>query len=132
MGGVLGTGTVASNETAKLSEDGNRYRLDIAGPSTNGTEAVRRRLWFDRQTLLVVKEERLTESGEVDALIRYEDFRPVGEATVVPAVSTVEEVRLLRPFKISLEDGKGQGSVQVTFHELIPNQPIKPSELGRG
>ena len=38
--------------------------------------------------------------------------------------------RLLRPFKISLEDGKGQGSVLVTFHEIIPNQPINASELG--
>jgi hypothetical protein len=132
MSGVLGTGTVASNESAKLSEDGDRYRLDISGPLVNGVEAVRRRLWFDRLTLLVVKEERLTESGEVDASIQYEDFRPVGEATLPPAESPSTQERLVRPFKISLEDGRGQGSVQVTFHEMIPNQPIKPSELGRG
>ncbi len=122
MGGVLGTGTLASNETAAAVEDGDRYRLDISGPSENGAAMVRRRLWFDRQTLLVVREERLTDAGSVDASIQYEDFRVVGET----------EARLLRPFKVSLEDGQGQGSVQVTFHELIPNQPIKPSELGRG
>ena len=132
IGGVLGTGTVAANETVKLSEDGDRYRFDISGPSTTGVEVVRRRLWFDRQTLLVVKEERLTEAGEIDASIQYEDFRQVGEATVMPASTMSSEASLLRSFKISLEDGKGQGSVQVTFHEMIPNQPIKPSELGRG
>ena len=131
MGGVLGTGTVAVDETVKLSEDGDRYRLDIYGPSSNGTEILRRRLWFDRHTFLVVKEERLTDSGDVDASIQYEDFRPVGDATALPASTTLEG-RLLRPFKISLEDGKGQGAVQITFHEIIPNQPIKPSELGRG
>jgi hypothetical protein len=132
MGGVLGTGTVAAEETAKLSEDGDRYRLDISGPSAMGTEIVRRRLWFDRQTFLVVKEDRLTDTGDVDASIQYDDFRPIGEPTAIPAASPESDERLVRPFKISIEDGKGQGAVQVTFHEIIPNQPIKPSELGRG
>jgi hypothetical protein len=128
MGGVLGTGTVAANETATLSEDGERYRLDVSGPSQNGTQAIHRRLWFDRQTFLVVKEDRLTDSGDIDATIQYEDFRAVGEPT---GASVAAEGRLLRPFKISLEDGRGQGSVQVTFHELIPNAMLKPSELGQ-
>jgi len=132
MGGVLGIGSVASDESTILSEDGDRYRLDISGTLTNGGVGIRRRLWFDRQNLLVVKEERLTEAGEVDASIQYEDFRPLGEATALPVGSLSAQERLWRPFKISLEDGRGQGSVQVTFHEMIPNQPIKPSELGRG
>jgi hypothetical protein len=128
MGGVLGTSSVATNETATLVEEGNRYRLDISGPSNNGAQAIRRRLWFDRQSLLVVKEDRVTEAGEVDATIQYEDFRPVGE---VVDTSFAADARLLRPFKISLEDGKGQGSVQLTFHELIPNAALKPSELAQ-
>lgn len=129
MGGVLGTSTVATNETAKLIEEGDRYRLDVSGPSNNGAQAIHRRLWFDRQTLLVVKEDRLTDIGDVDATIQYEDFREVGE---VVGTSVVANERLLRPFKISLEDGRGQGSVQVTFHELIPNAILKPSELAQG
>jgi len=76
-----------------------------------------------------VKEDRLTDIGDVDATIQYEDFREVGE---VVGASVVANERLLRPFKISLEDGRGQGSVQVTFHELIPNAILKPSELGQG
>jgi len=128
MRGVLGTGTISADETAILVEDGERYRLDISGPSPEGGSLIHRRLWFDRQTLLVVKEDRLTETGEIDATIQYEDFRAVGEPA---GVSLAAEDRLLRPFKILLEDGRGQGSVQVTFHELIPNATLKPSELAQ-
>ncbi|MDF0644206.1 MAG: hypothetical protein P0111_09250 [Nitrospira sp.] len=132
MSGVLGTDAVAPSETVTLSEDGDRYRLDVFGPLTNGGNGLRRRLWFDRQRLLVVKAERLTDSGGVDASIRYDDFRPVGTEAVQIVSSGSAEDRLLRPFKISLEDGRGEGSVQITFHELVPNQPLKPAELGRG
>jgi hypothetical protein len=128
MRGVLGTGTISADETAILVEDGERYRLDISGPSPEGGSLIHRRLWFDRQTLLVVKEDRLTETGEIDATIQYEDFRAVGEPA---GLSLAAEDRLLRPFKILLEDGRGQGSVQVTFHELIPNATLKPSELAQ-
>jgi outer membrane lipoprotein-sorting protein len=127
MGGVLGTSVVATNETVQLVEDGERYRLDISGPSQDGVQAIQRRLWFERRTLLVVKEDRLSNVGDVEATIQYEDFRPIGDAN---GVSAVGDERLLRPFKISLEDGKGRGSVQVTFHEIVPNQPINASELG--
>lgn len=119
MGGVLGTGTIAKNETVVLVEEGDRYRLDVSGPSSSGTHLLRRRLWFERQMLHVVQEDRLTESGAVEATIQYEDFRAIGDG------------RLLRPFKIELEDGKGKGSVQVTFHELIPNQPVTATDLAQ-
>jgi hypothetical protein len=133
MRGVLGTGTINADETARLVEDADRYRLDISGPSSDGGSLVHRRLWFERQFLLVVKEDRLTESGDIDATIQYEDFRAVGEPADEPAaVSLAGGDRLLRPFKILLEDGHGQGSVQVTFHELIPNATLKPSELAQG
>lgn len=131
MGGVLGTGAIAQHETVTLKEDGDRYRLDVLVPIQNGTQegrAVQRRLWFDRRTLLVVQEDRLTASGEVEATIQYEDFRLIGDSMISP---TVDDTRLLRPFKISLEDGKGRGSVQVTFHEIIPNQPLKAGDLGQ-
>jgi hypothetical protein len=133
MRGVLGTGIIKADETARLVEDADRYRLDISGPSSDGGSLVHRRLWFERQFLLVVKEDRLTESGDIDATIEYEDFRAVGEPADKPAaVSLAGGDRLLRPFKILLEDGHGQGSVQVTFHELIPNAILKPSELAQG
>jgi hypothetical protein len=128
MGGVLGTGTIAKNETVVLVEEGDRYRLEVFGPSSNGAQLIRRQLWFERQALQVVRENRFTESGAVEATIQYEDFRPIGETETV---STTADRRLQRPFKIVLEDGKGQGSVQVTFHEMIPNVPLKATDLAQ-
>ena len=107
---------------------GRRSCPKVSGPSRTGAKTMLRRLWFERQTLLVVREDRLTESGAVEATIQYEDFRAIGGAE---ALSTASEGRLLRPFKILLEDGKGQGSVEVTFHEMIPNQPLKATDLGQ-
>ena len=128
MGGVLGTGTIAKDETVTLVEEGDRYRLEVFGPSPGGAQFMRRRLWFERQALHVVREDRLTESGAVEATIQYEDFRAIGEAE---AVSSDGNRQLLRPFKILLEDGKGQGSVEVTFHEMTPNQSLKATDLGQ-
>jgi len=119
MDGVLGTGKITKDETVALVEEGDRYRLEVFGPSPNGVQIMRRQLWFERQTLHVVREDRLTESGAVEATIQYQDFRAIGDG------------RLLRPFKIVLEDGKGQGSVQVTFHEMIPNQPVTAADLAQ-
>ena len=119
MGGMLGTGTIAKDETVVLVEEGDRYRLEVFGPSSSGAQLMRRQLWFERQALHVVREDRLTESGAVEATIQYEDFRAIGDG------------RLLRPFKILLEDGKGQGSVQVTFHEMTPNQPLTATDLAQ-
>ena len=45
--------------------------------------------------------------------------------------NAIGDGRLLRPFKIVLEDGRGQGSVQVTFHEMTPNQPLNAADLGQ-
>ena len=128
MVGVLGTGTIAKDETVALVEEGDRYRLEVFGPSSAGAQLMRRRLWFERQTLLVVQEDRLTESGTVEATIHYEDFRMIGETK---PISRAGNGPLVRPFKILLEDGRGQGSVQVTFHEMIPNQPLNAIDLGQ-
>ena len=131
MGGVLGTSAIAKGETTKLVEEGARYRLDVFGPRPGAASIDRpllRRMWFDRHTLLVVQEERLNGAGEMDASIQYEDFRSIGDSAH-PANGSLD-ARLLRPFKISLEDGRGQGSVQVTFHEIISNQELKSEELG--
>jgi hypothetical protein len=128
MGGLLGTGAIAKYETVAMVEEGDRYRLDVSGSSPNGAQSIRRRLWFERQTLHVVREDRLTESGAVEATIQYEDFRAIGEAE---AVSSAGDKQLVRPFKILLEDGKGQGSVQVTFHEMIPNLPLSAADLAQ-
>jgi hypothetical protein len=134
VSGVLGTSSLGSGETVRLVEEGDRYRLDVYAPS-NGAVRERmlvRHLWFDRRTLLVVQEDRLGGGGEVEATIHYEDFRPLDSQADRPLPGKSASLPLLiRPFKISLEDGREQVSVQVVFHEMLPNQPIKYEELGQ-
>jgi len=135
IGGVLGAGAIADSERVKLVEEGRLYRLDVYAVASGGTNnsGPVRRVWFDRRTLLVVQEDRLTTNGEVDAVIRYEDFRMLNdpEGRAVPA-KAAKTLHVLRPFKIFLEDGQGRGSVQLTFHELWANQTVKAEELGQG
>jgi hypothetical protein len=134
VGGLLGTNSIAKDEVVKVVEEKGRYRLDVYVSATGGINPSRlpiRRLWFDRR-LLVVQEDRLGSSGEVEATIQYDDFRPLEEPGSIPAEAMGDQdVRLFRPFKISLEDGRGQGSVHVTFHEMHHNQAIRTEDLGQ-
>lgn len=136
MSGVLGTGAIAPHERVVLTEDDDRYRLDVfEGASNNGdgSSIPVRRIWFDRRNLQVVREERLSAQGDVEATLQFDDFRPVGQPMSQSASLNREPTdrQLLRPFKIVMKDGRGQGNVQVMFYEIIPNIPIKPSELGQ-
>ncbi|MGD9726217.1 MAG: hypothetical protein AB7R40_21095 [Nitrospiraceae bacterium] len=137
MSGVIGTTAIAPSERAVLVEEGEQYRLDVYAAESNPVAAAApvRRIWFDRRLLVVVREERFSPTGDIDAIMQYDDFRPIGE----PAGGNGDQVamdaahgeRLLRPFKVSMKDGQGKGAVQVTFHEIIPNVPLEPAELGR-
>jgi hypothetical protein len=134
MSGVIGTTAIASSERALLVEDGDRYRLDVY-PTGGDPATPARRIWFERRLFMVVREERVSPAGDIEAIMQFEDFRPVGG----PSVETVADGSngsgrdgpLLRPFKISMKDGQGQGSLQVTFHEIIPNVPLQPGDLGK-
>ena len=100
VGGVLGTNAIARDEMVKVVEERGRYRLDVYAPATGGTSPSRspiRRLWFDRR-LLVVQEDWLGSSGEVEATIQYDDFRPLEELGRVPAQAMGDQdVRLSPP-----------------------------------
>lgn len=133
VGGVLGTNSIAKDEVVRVAEEKGRYRLDVYASAIRGTSPSHpvRRLWLDRR-LLVVQEEWLGSSGEVEATIQYDDFRPLEELGSLPAQAIGDQdVRLFRPFKISLEDGRGQGTVQLTFHEMHHNQAIRTEDLGQ-
>lgn len=133
VGGLLGMHSVAKDERVQVVEERDGYRLDVYASAASATGSSRtpiRRLWFDRR-LLVVHEEWLGTGGEVEATIQYDDFRPLDKVgpTSTQAMSE-QDVRLFRPYKISLEDGRGQGSVQVTFHEIHHNLAIKIDDIG--
>ena len=127
--GALGLTTIGIEESVSLAEKGDRYRLDVRGPTEHGMEGSYRRLWFDRRTLLMVQEEWLASSGEVEAVMRYEDYRAVPQATPM-AETSAAVLPTLRPHRIVMEDGRGRGSVQLTFQEIVQNAPIRPEELG--
>lgn len=78
----------------------------------------------------MVQEDRLSSGGEVEAVMKFEDYRPVGDQVLQPVGSPGSTSPLLRPFKITLEDGQGRGSVRLTFHEIVPNVALQPDELG--
>ncbi|MEX5213960.1 MAG: hypothetical protein NW703_07320 [Nitrospiraceae bacterium] len=151
--GALGLTTVPADAHVLLYEEGDRYRMEVqssgqaAGaigsadlngsarvdhqqPDADDANSHSRRLWFDRRTLLMVQEDRLLASGEVEAVMKFEDFRAVGDQVVQPVGGAGSAAPLLRPFKITLEDGRGRGSVRLTFHEIVPNVALQPDELG--
>jgi len=138
MSGAVGIAPVIAGARVRLVEEGARYRLDVSMPGEGertDEAGPARRLWFERRLLQVVQEERLTPSGDVDATMRCEDFRPVGrivgEGEVEPDPALLQPGdTLVRPFKITAEDGRGQSSLVLTFQEMIPNPPLTPMDLG--
>jgi hypothetical protein len=133
MTGIIGTSSVAMNERAELKEEGERYRLDVfaSGNGMNGSDSAYRRIWFDRRSLHVVQEDRLTPIGEIEASVHFEDFRPVNLSPDNSAVQTgaLTVKIVLKPFVIRAEDSQGPSSIQLIFHEISPNMPLTPEEL---
>jgi len=135
MSGAVGTAAVEPGQPIAVTEEGDRYRLDVLMPADNSTDAPKalRRIWFERRSLQVVQEDRLTPSGQVEASVRFEDFRELRIAQPVDAVSdgsVAAPSPLLKPFKVTIQDGQGMGGLQLTFHEIVPNPVLKPEDLG--
>ncbi len=130
---AIGNNSLGKGSTSELTEEGERYRLDVSSPgaSTAANAAPqRRRLWFDRRTLQVVQEDRLDAGGAVKASMTFEDFRQVGpkEGTATPAAMTASGESLVRPYKIVM---KGEpGTLTLKFSEIVPNPDLKPEDLG--
>ncbi len=135
VSGAVGIAPVSDQEKVLLSEDGDRYRMDVLKPGEpEGVHAGRltRRIWFERQSFQVVREDRLTPGGEVEATMQLEDFRPVDfspKGHPPSSLSSVMADPMVKPFKISMRDGQGQGALWLTFHEIVPNPSLKPEEL---
>jgi outer membrane biogenesis lipoprotein LolB len=129
VGGVIGGDSSGSGLRTALAEDGDRYRLDVFQPAPGGR--LLRRIWFERQSLQVVEEERLRDNGEVEASMTFEDYRgiPAGPAGAVPAAGGSANTTSM-PFKVTIVDRVASGSVVLTFHEIVLNPTLKPEDLG--
>ncbi|MES4786772.1 MAG: hypothetical protein C4294_14155 [Nitrospiraceae bacterium] len=132
MTGVIGIPSVSKEERVVITEDGGR--LDVFASPQNGVEPASpyRRIWFDRRVLQVVREDRLSPTGEIEATLELEDYRPITmtpQGDPVHVGDAAKNGALLRPFRITVQGGRGQGVILLTFHEIIPNIPLKPEEL---
>ncbi len=133
MTGITGTPPVAKDERALLTDEAERYRIDVFAPGNgiNGSDIPYRRIWFDRRSLHVVQEDRLTPTGDIDATVHFDDFRPVNltpdGAIAQVGMSSVKSV--LKPFVIRAEESQGPSSLQLTFREMSPNMPLTAEEL---
>jgi len=134
--GAVGITPIANDERVTLVEEGDRYRLEVyADVEPSGSASPSRHIWFERRRLQVVQEDRLTTTGEVEATVEFEDFRPVTHASTGTSVSSgavgVPDI-MLKPFTVTAYDRQGQGSLTMKFHEIVTNPPLKLDELGLG
>ncbi|MBI5776197.1 MAG: hypothetical protein HY444_02310, partial [Nitrospirae bacterium] len=129
VGGVVGGDSSAGGVRTVLSEDGDRYRLDVFQSASESR--LLRRLWFDRRSLQVVQEERLRENGDVEVSMTFEDYRviPAAPVSVTSAAESSAGVTPM-PFKVTIVDRIVSGSMVLTFHEIVLNPALKPEELG--
>jgi len=132
---VVGIAPVRKDTPVQLVEEGARYHLDVFAPGAKeqgGEPKLIRRIWFERRTLQVTQEERFTPTGELDAKLQCEDFRPVTPASQeeTSPSAALSQNTLVRPFRITAEDGQGEGALVMTFQEMIPNPSLTPKELG--
>jgi hypothetical protein len=126
VGGVVGNNSSAGDHRTVLTEDGDRYRLDVFQPAPEGR--LLRRLWFERRALQLVQEERLRDDGEVEASMTFEDYRGIPAAPVAAVEGTAR--RTLMPFKVTVVDRMASGTMVLTFHEIVLNPSLRPEELG--
>ncbi len=136
MSGIIGIAPVAQDEWVVLIEDEDRYRLDIRAAADRDAHerAPLRQIWFDRQSFVVVREDRFTKDGQVEETLYLEDFREVqqeivGEEVAAAEASSAESGVLRLPYKITAKGLSGKGHVRITFSELIPNVPLTDGEF---
>jgi outer membrane lipoprotein-sorting protein len=124
LGNLNGT-TVLATDHLTLHEAEGLYVLEVI-PSEEGV-AVARRLWFDQGTLELVREELLNSSGQTQATVIFEDYRPVGSTTASAGGQTVA---IVRPYLVRAEDANGRAKLVLTFREIVPNPSLSPQDWG--
>ena len=118
--GNLSGFSIAPTDQVALREEGGLYVLDVIPTEVGATGS--RRLWFDRGTLEVLRQDFLEASGQLTATMLFQDYRAVGPTTGVP---------LMRPYLVRAEDVRSQAVLVLTFREIIPNPELTPRDWGR-
>ena len=116
--GSLG-GAILSTDQVSLRSENNHYVLDVMAEP--GRNSVARRLWFERKTLEIVRQDLFDVFGGVTATMVYQSYRAVGATSAGP---------LTWPSRVLAEDGLAQAKLILTFHEIIPNPELTPQDWG--
>lgn len=116
--GSLG-GVILSTDQVYLRDEDSHYVLDVMAEP--GRNTVARRLWFERTTLEIVRQDLFDASGSVQATMVYQSYRAVGATSAGP---------LTWPSRVLAEDSLGQAKLVLTFHEIIPNPALTPQDWG--
>jgi hypothetical protein len=128
MTGIVGTPAPRPGERVVLSEEDDRYRLDVFASDPGEAQTPYRKIWFDRRRLQVTREDRLSANGDIEATVEFDDFREI------PGVSAqTSDTRLTptvtKPFRVRAQDGEGRSRLQLLFHEVDANVPVSPEDL---
>lgn len=116
--GSLG-GVILPTDQVYLRDESSHYVLDVmAEPDRN---SVARRLWVERQTLEIVRQDLFDAAGNVTATMAYQGYRAAGATSAGP---------LTWPSRVLAEDGLGQARLVLKFHEIIPNPELTPQDWG--
>ena len=116
--GSLG-GVILSTDQVFLRNEDSHYVLDVmAEPNRN---SVARRLWIERRTLEIVRQDLFDASGGMTATMVYQGYRAAGSTASGP---------LTWPSRVLAEDGLGQAKLVLTFHEITPNPELTSQDWG--
>ena len=124
LGNLNGT-MIAPADQLTLREQGGLYELEVI-PSEEGVAGARR-LWFDQRTLELVRQEFLGPSGETQATIVFQDYRPVGST---PVGVQGQSIPILQPYLVKAEDTRGRAKLVLHFREIVPNPELFPQDWG--
>lgn len=134
MSGVLGNTGVNPRDHLRLVGENEFYRLEVYAPSQGVGEGPGpiRKIWFGKRSLLVVQEKRFLETGELGETLTLDDYREVRLAPREQKAAGVDVPTtplMFLPFKVTAEDGHGDGWIEIVFSELAPNVPISDHDL---
>lgn len=117
--GNLTVFSISPADQLVLREEDGSYVLDVIPAGTG--EVGMRRLWFDRGTLEVIRQDFLSVAGELTATIVFQDYRAVG---------TTAKGRLMRPYLVRAEDKRSQALLVLNYREIILNPEVVPQDWG--
>ncbi len=116
--GSLG-GVILSTDRVSLRNEDSHYVLDVMAEPDRNTVA--RRLWIERRTLDIARQDLFDASGGVTATMVYQGYRAAGSTAAGP---------LTWPSRVLAEDGLGQAKLVLTFHEIMPNPELTSQDWG--